>query len=88
MDHKLLMGYQGWFACAGDGSPPNSWIHWFRNNSPTATNATVDLWPDTSELDPDELFATSLTFFEWKPGEALLRVQPKNGAAPLQMDGR
>jgi hypothetical protein len=69
MYHKLLMGYQGWFACAGDGSPPNSWIHWFRNNSPTATNATVDLWPDTSELDPDELFATSLTFSNGSPAK-------------------
>jgi hypothetical protein len=59
--HKLMMGYQGWFACPGDGSPVNSWIHWFRNNNPVATNATVDFWPDISELDADELFATSMT---------------------------
>ena len=59
--HKLVMGYQGWFACAGDGSPVNSWVHWFRNNNPAATNATVDFWPDTSELDADELFTTSMT---------------------------
>jgi hypothetical protein len=69
MYHKLLMGYQGWFACPGDGSPPNSWVHWFRNNSPTATNATVDLWPDTSELDPDELFATSMTYSNGSPAK-------------------
>jgi hypothetical protein len=69
MYHKLLMGYQGWFACAGDGSPPNSWVHWFRNNSPTATDATFDFWPDTSELDPDELFATSLTFSNGTPAK-------------------
>ncbi len=69
MYHKLLMGYQGWFACAGDGSPANSWIHWFRNNSPTATNATFDLWPDTAELDPDELFATSMTFSNGSPAK-------------------
>lgn len=25
---KLVVGYQGWFACAGDGSPRNSWVHW------------------------------------------------------------
>jgi hypothetical protein len=61
MTHKLLMGYQGWFACAGDGSPPGGWVHWFRNNSPVATNATVDFWPDISELDPDELFNTAMT---------------------------
>ena len=57
------------FACAGDGSPPNSWIHWFRNNSPAATNATVDLWPDTSELEPDELFATSMTYSNGTPAK-------------------
>jgi hypothetical protein len=61
LNRKLLMGYQGWFACAGDGSPVGSWVHWFRNNNPTATNATVDFWPDVSELDPDELFSTSMT---------------------------
>ena len=69
MNHKLLMGYQGWFACPGDGSAPNSWIHWFRNNSPTPTNATIDLWPDTTELDPDELFATSMTYSNGSPAK-------------------
>ena len=61
MNHKLLMGYQGWFACPGDGSQVNGWVHWFRRNNPVATNATVDFWPDISELDADELFSTRLT---------------------------
>ena len=60
MNHKLLMGYQGWFACPGDGSLPNHWVHWFRKNNPVATNATVDLWPDVSELDAEELFPTDM----------------------------
>ena len=51
MTGKLLMGYQGWFACPGDGSAQNSWVHWFGNNTPTAANAHFDFWPDTSELD-------------------------------------
>jgi len=62
LDRKLIMGYQGWFACPGDGSLPNRWVHWFRNNTPTVANLTVDFWPDVSELAADELFATSLTF--------------------------
>jgi hypothetical protein len=62
LDRKLMMGYQGWFACPGDGSPVNAWMHWFRNNTPTATNLTVDMWPDMTELAPDELFATGLTY--------------------------
>jgi len=67
MTHKLLMGYQGWFGCPNDGSQPNRWIHWFRNNTPAAPNATVDFWPDISELDPDELFATNMTLTNGSP---------------------
>ncbi len=69
MQHKLLLGYQGWFACPGDGSPPNVWLHWFRKNDPTAANATVDLWPDMSELDADERFATGMTLPGGAPAE-------------------
>lgn len=61
LDRKLMMGYQGWFACPGDGSALNRWVHWFRNSTPMATNATVDFWPDIAELDADELFATAMT---------------------------
>jgi len=60
LDHKLLFGYQGWFSCPGDGSPVNRWGHWFRRQIPVATNATIDFWPDVSELDPDERFATDM----------------------------
>ena len=61
MHQKLLMSYQGWFACPGDGSQPDRWVHWFRNQTPTVTNVTVDFWPDVSELEGDELFTTGLT---------------------------
>lgn len=55
-----MMGYQGWFACSGDGSPLNGWMHWFRNNSPDAINLTIDMWPDMRELRADEGFVTSM----------------------------
>jgi hypothetical protein len=67
LDHKMLFGYQGWFLCAGDGSPVNGWRHWFRGDAPTAANLTIDLWPDTSELDADELFATDLASADGSP---------------------
>lgn len=60
LERKLLMGYQGWFACAGDGSPVGGWVHWFRS-SPACASLTVDLWPDVSELAPGELCATGMT---------------------------
>ncbi len=58
---KVMTGYQGWFGVPGDGSVSGSWRHWFRNQTPAAANATFDLWPDLSELDPDELYATTMT---------------------------
>jgi hypothetical protein len=62
IDRKLLMGYQGWFACPGDSSPPNRWVHWFRSQTPIAANATFDIWPDLREFGNDELFATQMRF--------------------------
>ena len=69
LNRKLLFGYQGWFLCPQDGSPVNRWIHWFRSQTPVATNATVDFWPDTSELDPDELYATAMTLSNGTPAK-------------------
>jgi len=69
MNRKLLMGYQGWFSAPGDGSAQNSWVHWFANNTPTADNANFDFWPDTSELDADELFNTSMTYSNGSPAK-------------------
>ena len=62
LERKNLFGYQGWFLCPGDGSPVNGWTHWFRRSAPTAGNLAVDLWPDTSEFGPDELFPTDLAY--------------------------
>ena len=51
LNRKLMFGYQGWFACPGDGSPLAAWEHWFVRGQP-ARGATlrVDMWPDVSEL--------------------------------------
>ena len=67
LDRKMLFGYQGWFLCPGDGSPVNEWTHWFRDGAPTAANLAIDLWPDTSELGADELFATGLAYADGSP---------------------
>lgn len=67
LNRKLMMGYQGWFGCPKDGSRWNSWVHWFGDGKPDADHATVDIWPDTSELSPDELFPTALTLPSGKP---------------------
>jgi len=46
---KLLVGYQAWFRCPGDGATGNSWSHWSKG-VPAPETMSVDLYPDTSEL--------------------------------------
>jgi hypothetical protein len=60
LDGKLIMGFQGWFACPGDGHLGNhgGWVHWFAENKADASHTTVDMLPDVSELGRDELCPT------------------------------
>jgi hypothetical protein len=49
---KITVGYQGWFACVGDGAPINAWWHWAQNwgQTPSANNnSTLRAWPDMRE---------------------------------------
>jgi hypothetical protein len=48
---KISVGYQGWFACAGDGAPINGWWHWSQNwgQSPSPSNNAIKAWPDMRE---------------------------------------
>jgi hypothetical protein len=62
LDHKVMAGYQGWFAAEGEGSQRNSWRHWSPGVIPAADNVTFDLWPDLSEYGSDELFPTTLQY--------------------------
>lgn len=65
---KVIFGYQGWFGCMNDGANQNTWIHWFRYNSAsTASNLTVDFWPDTSELTKDEKCITNMKMPDGSP---------------------
>jgi hypothetical protein len=48
---KITVGYQGWFACIGDGAPINTWWHWSQNSSqsPSPSNNVIKAWPDMRE---------------------------------------
>lgn len=46
---KLTVGYQGWFSCAGDGSPINRWFHW--GSAPERGKISFELWPDVREFE-------------------------------------
>jgi hypothetical protein len=48
---KITVGYQGWFACAGDNAPINAWWHWSNDwgQPPSPTNNWINVWPDMRE---------------------------------------
>jgi chitodextrinase len=48
---KVTVGYQGWFACTGDGAPINGWWHWTQNwgQPPSPSNTGIKCWPDMRE---------------------------------------
>jgi hypothetical protein len=45
---KITVGYQGWFACIGDGAPIDAWWHWSQDwsQAPSPSNNAVKAWPD------------------------------------------
>jgi hypothetical protein len=55
LDGKVLCGYQGWFNTPGDGTN-FGFTHWGQGlNRPDGGRFTVDMWPDLSEYDPQDL---------------------------------
>jgi hypothetical protein len=54
---KVVCGYQGWFTAPGDGSG-RGWRHYASGGKFEPGRCGIDLWPDVSELDKDELVAT------------------------------
>jgi hypothetical protein len=77
MDHKLLMGYQGWFSCPADKSQMNGYFHWFKGNTPEADSFRVDMWPDTSELSAEERCQTDMKFPDGQPAYLYSAYNPK-----------
>lgn len=65
LDHKFMLGYQGWFQCPTDGSPSAAWRHWFSGTPPAGT--LVDFWPDVSELTTAEKCDTGLKLPNGQP---------------------
>lgn len=66
---KVMCGYQGWFACEGDGAE-RGWVHWTKGRGPLEPGkAKIDLWPDMSEMTAEERFATGFKLANGQPAE-------------------
>ena len=76
---KHIVGYQGWFSCPGDISGLG-WGHWFRSSSPSTSSLAIDMWPDTSGFDQDELCPTALRLPSGAPANLFSSENPKTVA--------
>lgn len=66
---KIVCGYQGWFTAEGDGAE-FGWFHWSKDRQrPGLENIKIDLWPDMTELGPEERFATDFRHADGRVAE-------------------
>jgi|APTNR8051073442_1049403.scaffolds.fasta_scaffold04373_2 hypothetical protein len=70
LNGKLILGYQGWFACPGD-PPGRGWVHWFSGPDPT-----VDMLPDVAALEASERCPTDLVAADGRPIEVFSSQNP------------
>jgi hypothetical protein len=68
MTGKVMGGYQGWHLAEGDGAG-RGWYHWSGRQGFKPGSTNVDLWPDVSELDADERYATAFRTASGKTAE-------------------
>jgi hypothetical protein len=79
--HKVLVGYQGWFRCPGDGTN-DGWFHWSKDGRRLSPDTlAVEMWPDTSECAADELYpAPGFTLPDGSPAKLFSSAHPKTVA--------
>jgi hypothetical protein len=73
---KVMCGYQGWHAAEGDDCG-RGWYHWQGNDGFKPGSCKIDLWPDVSELDADERYATPFVLADGKAAEVYSAVNAK-----------
>jgi hypothetical protein len=68
MEGKVLCGYQGWHGAEGDGMG-RGWYHWDLDGQFKPGHCKFDLWPDMTELDADERYATAFRHADGRAAE-------------------
>ena len=84
---KVTVGYQGWFACPGDGAPIGGWWHWSRDRfqPPSPSNTTIVSWPDMREY--TRSYPTAYpNLGNGSAGHPLLLLRPADRGHPLPLD--
>lgn len=71
---KVVCGYQGWFRCEGDRSN-NGWHHYAAGGKFEPGHAHIEMWPDVSELPPQDRFATPFKHADGRTAEVFSSVR-------------
>jgi hypothetical protein len=70
LDNTVICGYQGWFACYGDGSPVERWNHWcggdYQSDTPKPSPGyqSFEVYPDISDYPANALYQTGYAPFD------------------------
>ncbi|MDG2220509.1 MAG: glycoside hydrolase family 71/99-like protein [Rubripirellula sp.] len=73
---RVVAGYQGWFRAEGDGAGLG-FQHYKRRGRFEPGDCTIDLWPDLTEFDDDEKFATSFQHADGRTAHVFSSIHPK-----------
>lgn len=71
---KVVCGYQGWFRCEGDGTK-TGWHHYAAGGKFEPGQLNIEMWPDMTEMGPDERFATKFQYADGKVAEVFSSVR-------------
>jgi hypothetical protein len=73
---KIMAGYQGWFRTPGDGAD-QGFTHYAIQGKFEPGFSAVEMWPDMSEMDEDEKFATPFKHADGSTAYVFSSVVPK-----------
>ncbi|KIM32722.1 hypothetical protein M408DRAFT_62262 [Serendipita vermifera MAFF 305830] len=81
IQNKVIVGYQGWFTCAGDGPPVHQghhgWLHWFDKPLTDGGRPNFDLFPDVIEYSNEELYPVPGLALNNQPAKLFSSRNPK-----------
>jgi hypothetical protein len=73
LESKVVTGYQGWFRADGDPSGLG-WVHYGPGKRFAADKYGFDLWPDLSELTPEEKYPSPFKFADGRTADLFSSV--------------
>ena len=75
LEGTVVAGYQGWFRAEGDGSGLG-WVHYGPGQRFAPGACSFDLWPDLSELPPEERYPSPFRFADGQTAHLFSSVHP------------